>query len=84
MWEVVQLGKNINILKHFLVPQHRILSEKEVAELLKQYNISQFQLPTIKLKDPTIKVLEGKEDDVVEIIREGPSGKYKYFRRVAK
>jgi DNA-directed RNA polymerase subunit H len=81
---VVQLGKNINILKHFLVPQHRILSEKEVAELLKQYNISQFQLPTIKLKDPTIKVLEGKEDDVVEIIREGPSGKYKYFRRVAK
>ena len=81
---MVQLGKNINILKHFLVPQHRILSEKEVAELLKQYNISQFQLPTIKLKDPTIKVLEGKEDDVVEIIREGPSGKYKYFRRVAK
>jgi DNA-directed RNA polymerase subunit H len=66
-----------------LVPEHRILSETEKEALLEQYHISLFQLPLIKAKDPIVVNINAEEGDVIEIIREGPSGKYKYFRRVA-
>jgi DNA-directed RNA polymerase subunit H len=76
------LVKKIDILKHVLVPKHRILSEKEKLQVLEQYNINIVQLPSIKEKDPVLKEINAKIGDVIEIIREGPSGKYKYYRRV--
>jgi len=66
------------------VPKHRILLEKEKSTVLTKFNISVFQLPIIKLNDPVAKALDAKEGDVIEIIRKGPSGTYKYFRRAAK
>jgi len=72
----------MSILKHDLVPAHRILSQKERSKLLEKYNISKFQLPVIKLKDPAIKALTPKEDDVIEIKRKGLLNSYLYFRRV--
>jgi len=76
------LAKKIDILKHKLVPPHRILSENEVKSLLDKLNISPVQLPTIKLKDPVIIQLNAKENDIIEIIRENPTGQNKFFRRV--
>jgi len=70
-------------MKHVLVPSHRILSEKEKEELLKEKNIKLHQLPKILLNDPAIKELKPKVGDVVEIIRKSPtSGEAKYYRVV--
>ena len=79
--EVVLLSK-MSLLKHDLVPVHRILSSKERGKVLTNYNISKFQLPVIRIKDPAIKGLNPEVDDVVEIKRKGPLGGYIYFRRV--
>ena len=70
-------------MKHVLVPSHRILSEKEKEELLKEKNIKLHQLPKILINDPAIKELKPKVGDVVEIIRKSPtSGETKYYRVV--
>lgn len=74
----------MSILKHDLVPAHRILSQKEKEKLLDKYNISKFQLPIIKIKDSVIKNLEPRAEDVVEIKRKGPLGGYTYFRRIVE
>ncbi len=78
----VLLLSDMVILKHDLVPSHRILSQKEKEKVLDKYNISKFQLPTIKLKDPALKGLTVKDEDMVEINRKGLLGDYTYYRRV--
>lgn len=78
------LAQKINILNHTLVPKHRILSEKEVKEILDNYNISKIQLPEISQKDPVVVAIKAKQDDILEIIRQGASGKEKYYRRVVQ
>ncbi len=76
--------KNIDILKHVLVPKCSILSEEEKQKLLERFDISILQLPVISAKDPMTKAIGGKADDVVKIIRTGPpAGTMEYFRRVA-
>jgi len=68
-----------NVLQHKLVPEHRVLSEKEAEEILKALNVTKDQLPKIRLDDPAMKVLQAerrtkrepevKEGDVVKITR---------------
>ncbi len=81
---MVSLVKKIDLLKHVLVPKHRILSEKEKLDVLARYNVALVQLPKILLKDAVIKQLDAKINDVIEIERMGPSGKYLYYRRVVE
>ena len=76
------MAKKVDILKHVLVPKHRILSEKEKLKILEEYNISMIQLPILKLKDPIAKAINAKADDLIEIKRMGPSGEYLYYRKV--
>jgi len=71
-------------LKHVLVPEHRVLSEDDKKKLFEKYHISIFQLPIIKIKDPIVRAMDAKVDDVIHIQREGPSGAYPYFRRVVE
>lgn len=78
------MSKKVDIVKHILVPKHIILSEKEKSALLENLNISAFQLPIIKIKDPIAKAINAKAEDIIKIERKGPSGKYIYFRRVAE
>ena len=80
----VVLLSNMSLLKHDLVPAHKILSQQEKKKLLDTYNISKFQLPVIKIKDPALKNLNYKADDVVEIRRKGFLGNYTYFRRIVE
>ncbi len=61
---------NFDITKHFFVPKHLILSEDEVKELLKKYEITINELPKIKISDPAITNLKPKLGDVVKIERE--------------
>ena len=67
-----------------MIPEHVILSEKEVLEVLETYNISPVQLPIIKAKDPVVKAIDAKIGDIIKILRRGPSGPYPYYRRVAE
>ncbi len=63
-------SKKFDVLKHVLVPRHRLLDEKEKEELFKKYNIKPSQLPRILETDPVVKALGAKKGDVIEIIRE--------------
>lgn len=73
---------NIDIMKHSLVPKHSILSEKELEELLKKYEITTRQLPKIYITDPCIKIIGAKAGDVVKIERKSPTSGISYAYRV--
>ncbi len=75
----------LNIIKeHELVPTARVMSEEEVKELLKKYNLkSKEQLPKILSKDPLVQICKAKKGDVLEIIRKSEiSGESYYYRLV--
>lgn len=77
--------KEVDILKHELVPKHTILNEKEREELFKKYGITIKQLPRILGSDPVIKVLNGQPGDVIKIVRKSPTARETvYYRVVAK
>ena len=79
------MEKKIDILKHRLVPKHRIMSEKEVEELLKKYGITKDKLPKILASDPVIKAIGAKIGDVIEITRKSSvAGQTKYYRVVVR
>lgn len=71
-----------DLLQHSLVPVHRVLSEEEKLAVLKKFNVSEFQLPSIRKKDPAVVNLKMKAGDVIEITRDGKTGEYMYYRRV--
>jgi DNA-directed RNA polymerase I, II, and III subunit RPABC1 len=59
-----------NILKHVLVPQHIIMDDKEVEEVMKKYNIKhKIELPDISRFDPVARVIGLRPGDVCRIIR---------------
>lgn len=60
-------------MKHKLVPQHILLSKEEKEEILKKYNISEEQLPKLKLDDPCAIALNAKPGDIVKIERKSPT-----------
>ncbi|MEM2954478.1 MAG: DNA-directed RNA polymerase subunit H [Candidatus Nanoarchaeia archaeon] len=74
--------KSSQILNHFLVPQHIVLSEEEAKALLERFNISPFQLPILLANDPIAKTIGAKPGNIVKIIRKGLLNKYEYYRYV--
>ena len=77
--------REVNILKHVVVPQHTIISEDEKKALLEKHNITVQQLPKILSKDVVIKALGAKEGDVIKIVRDSPTaGTTTYYRLVIK
>ena len=77
--------KEFNILSHSLVPEHIILNEKEVKELLEKLHITPNQLPKMRKNDAVSKKLEAKEGDIVKITRPSiTAGKTTYYRIVVK
>jgi DNA-directed RNA polymerase subunit H (RpoH/RPB5) len=59
-----------NILKHVLVPPHRIMLESEVKEIIKKYNISDRSLlPDISRFDPVARAIGLRPGNVCHIIR---------------
>jgi DNA-directed RNA polymerase subunit H len=74
--------KEPNIQKHIFIPKHIKLSEQERSDLLKKYNISLNQLPSIYETDPAIKEMNLVPGDVVKIIRESQTSSEAIFYRV--
>jgi DNA-directed RNA polymerase subunit H (RpoH/RPB5) len=62
-------SKPLYILSHKLVPQHKIISEKDKNELLKKYNITPEQLPKILDTDPVSKYIGAKPGQIIKIVR---------------
>ena len=71
-----------NIMKHILVPDHVILSDKEKKDLLKQYEIDLNQLPKILTTDPVAQSIDAKSGDIVKIIRESHTAKESITYRI--
>lgn len=77
--------KEFNVLTHELVPEHTILNENEVKELLDKLNIIPEQLPKIIKNDPAAKAIDAEEGDILKIIRKSPTaGTIIYYRLVTK
>lgn len=59
-----------NILNHILVPPHRVLSQDELIQVKKRYNIiNDKQFPEISRFDPVAQVIGIRPGEVCEIIR---------------
>jgi DNA-directed RNA polymerase I, II, and III subunit RPABC1 len=73
----------INITKHTLVPKHIPLSQEEITNVLKKYNLTKSQLPKISTKDPLTHYYGLKSGDMFKIIRSSSSsGQYITYRVV--
>ncbi|ARS89203.1 DNA-directed RNA polymerase subunit H [Natrarchaeobaculum aegyptiacum] len=59
----------VDVSKHELVPEHRLLEEETLEEVLVEYDIDRTDLPKIKRNDPALPD-EAEVGDVVEIIRD--------------
>jgi len=71
-----------NILNHELVPPHRILSDKEIVDIKKTYNITKnSEFPEISRFDPVALAIGLRPDQICEIIRPSPTTiNTKYYR----
>ena len=75
-------GREFNPLKHRMVPNHEILSEDEVKNLLLEYNVEKEQLPKIRAIDPTVAAAKAKVGDVMRITRESKTAGIAYYYRM--
>jgi DNA-directed RNA polymerase subunit H (RpoH/RPB5) len=64
-----------NIIKHVLVPDHIILTEKEKNDLIKNFNIELNQLPKILTTDPVAISIGPESGQVVKIVRKSHTAK---------
>jgi DNA-directed RNA polymerase subunit H len=59
-----------NILNHVLVPEHTIIDDKKVEEVMKKYNIkNKIEFPDISRFDPVARVIGLRPGNVCKIIR---------------
>ncbi len=59
-----------DVLDHELVPEHVVLDDDEVEELLERYDIKKTDLPKIGRLDAAVKELDAEPGDVLKIVRE--------------
>ena len=79
------MSTKLNVLDHVMVPEHKIMSEGEVAQLLERYNITTEQLPKIYHDDPAVKEIGANADDVIRIIRAShTAGRAEAYRLVVR
>jgi DNA-directed RNA polymerase subunit H len=59
----------VDVSQHELVPEHTVLDEDTVEEVLTDYDIDRTELPKIKRKDPALPD-DAETGDVVKIVRD--------------
>ena len=74
-----------NILKHTLVPSHRILSDSENEDLKKKYHMKTLNdLPEISRFDPVALAIGMKPEQICEIIRPSKTSVTSKYYRICK
>jgi DNA-directed RNA polymerase subunit H (RpoH/RPB5) len=69
------------VVEHSMVPPHRLMTEKEVEEILKKYQLKEDQLPIILRNDPIAQYYGARPGEVLEITRpSATSGTYLTYR----
>lgn len=72
-----------NILKHELVPYHRVLSETEKIEVKSRYNImNDYDFPELSRFDPVAKAIGIRPNQVCEITRPSKTAISSLYRRI--
>jgi DNA-directed RNA polymerase subunit H (RpoH/RPB5) len=67
IFEIRSLGFNIS--KHRKVPQHRIVTDREKPDIIKNYNLKSVeQMPKILSQDAMAKFIGARPGDVVEVM----------------
>jgi DNA-directed RNA polymerase subunit H len=59
----------VDVSQHELVPEHTILDEDTLEEVLADYEIERTELPKIKRKDPALPD-DAAVGDVIKIVRD--------------
>jgi DNA-directed RNA polymerase subunit H len=59
----------VDVSQHELVPDHTVLDEGALEDVLEEYNITKTDLPKIKRTDPALQDVEAGVGDVVRIER---------------
>jgi DNA-directed RNA polymerase subunit H len=60
----------VDASQHELVPDHTLVDEAELDEVLDEYDVDRTDLPKIKRKDPAIRDLDAEQGNVVRIERD--------------
>lgn len=69
---------------HELIPEHEIMSDKEVRELVKGLGLEVSNLPRILTTDPQAVKLGAKAGQVIRINRKDGNVSYPYYRVVVE
>jgi len=59
----------VDVSQHELVPEHTVLDEDDLEDVLEDYEIDRTELPKIKRKDPALPD-DAEVGDVVKIVRD--------------
>ncbi|MEF8907228.1 MAG: DNA-directed RNA polymerase subunit H [Haloarculaceae archaeon] len=59
----------VDVSQHELVPDHTVLDEGALEDVLEEYNIKKTDLPKIKRTDPALQDVDAGVGDVVRIER---------------
>ncbi|QGN06131.1 DNA-directed RNA polymerase subunit H [Halorhabdus sp. CBA1104] len=59
----------VDVSQHELVPEHTILDDDELEDVLAEYDIKRTDLPKIKRADPALPN-EAEVGDVIKVIRD--------------
>ncbi|HKL30394.1 MAG TPA: DNA-directed RNA polymerase subunit H [Natrialbaceae archaeon] len=59
----------VDVSQHELVPEHTVVDEDRVDEVLTEYNVDRTDLPKIKRNDPALPD-EAEVGDVIRIVRD--------------
>ena len=82
---VIESIKNLqfNILNHVLVPEHILMTDAEVAEVMRKYNITDFsQFPDISRFDPVARAICLRPGQVCRIIRSSKTAITSDYHRI--
>lgn len=60
----------VDATEHELVPEHSLVDEETLEEVLDEYNIDRTDLPKIKRSDPALADIDADTGNVIRIVRD--------------
>jgi DNA-directed RNA polymerase subunit H len=74
---------SFDVTTHILVPEHKLLNDKQRKALFEKYHVAVSELPKIFVSDSAISDLNAQPGDVIKIIKKSrTAGETVYYRGV--